>query len=372
MQKKPFKTLLSWCFALIIAVLCANLITFFYRSSSGSIPRENACSDNIRMPNSTIIRGAEGYGINAVDENGYVNSGDLPLADGYILLMGSSHAEGLQVMQRDNMATVLSNLIDENTRSVYNLGTPGYSLPLIIKGFQAGIEEFPGSSAVVIEFFQMHFGADDLQAALDQPHFDSASSGKALAASMSTLWHARNSTLSMLPIISLLRQQFDSIHWNFNDAFGIQPSPSGSAAASAAPANEDGEGLSAEPVASEPVDIAEYDEALNQAFALLRREYGNPIILVYHPYVTIQSDGSITIDRDERYYDLYVRACENNGLVFLDTGDAFLSAYQADYTLPYGFNNTVFGAGHLNVAGHRILAQEIYQSLLKLQNGEIS
>ncbi|MEZ4509477.1 MAG: hypothetical protein R2881_07570 [Eubacteriales bacterium] len=43
-------------------------------------------------------------------------------------------------MQRNNMATVLNGLFGGNARTVYNMGTAGYTLPLIVEGFQAGIE----------------------------------------------------------------------------------------------------------------------------------------------------------------------------------------------------------------------------------------
>ncbi|MEZ4509476.1 MAG: hypothetical protein R2881_07565 [Eubacteriales bacterium] len=74
---KTWKAILSWCFALVIAVSFANLVSFFYRSGSGSIPRSNAFSNIIRTPNSRIVRGAEGYGINYADQNGYINDESL-------------------------------------------------------------------------------------------------------------------------------------------------------------------------------------------------------------------------------------------------------------------------------------------------------
>jgi hypothetical protein len=44
------------------------------------------------------------------------------------------------------MTEVLNRLIDPNIRTVYNLGTAGYTLPLIIEGFQAALDEFPNSA----------------------------------------------------------------------------------------------------------------------------------------------------------------------------------------------------------------------------------
>ena len=71
-----------------------------------------------------------------------------------------------------------------------------------------------------------------------------------------------------------------------------------------------------------------------------------------------------------RYYEDYRAACASNGIIFLDTGDAFLRAYEKDYSVPYGFANTTFLTGHLNKTGHRIVAEAFYQALTQLQEEE--
>ena len=370
-MKKPIKTLLSWCLAAVISLLIANLISFFYRSGAGSIPRENAFSTSIRTPNSRMVRGSEGYGINHVDENGYLNDDTLPLKDNYILMMGSSHAEGLQVMQKDNMVSLLNNWIDPSARTVYNLGTAGYTLPLIIQGFQAGLQEFPHASAVMIEISQLDFSTEELTEAMDQTQYDPACSGQTLMQSLDSGWRARNEILEFVPLISLLRQQFDSMNLSMKDAFGINDfieaqharalSVSGAQAATKSEENA--------PL-NDATDADAYANALNQALALMRAEFSGPIILLYHAGVSALPDGTIRIDRDMRYYDDYLASCEQNGIVFVDTGDAFLRAYEADYSLPYGFSNTTMPSGHLNRIGHRIVAEEFYKAWLKIQEEE--
>ena len=369
LTRKTGKTIVSWGLALLFALVIANGISFFYRSGAGSIQRENAYSTSIRTPNSSIVRGSEGYGINHVDAKGYLNDDKLPLAEHCILLMGSSHAEGLQVMQKDNMASVLNDRIDPTVRTVYNLGTAGQTLPRIIEGFQAALEEFPNADAILIEMSQMEFATEDLVRALDQARFDPASTGEALEESLSASRRIRNSVLLAMPLVSLLRQQVDSMSFSMAGAFGIDrlvaqanslfaPKNTADAAQNTAPAS-----------AGNPAQPG-YAAALNQALALIRSETGKPIILLYHPGVGILADGTIAIDRDIRYYNDYRSACENNNIVFLDTGDAFLEAYQKDYSIPYGFTNTTFLTGHLNQTGHRIVAETFFQALTELQEKE--
>lgn len=373
--RKTCKIILSWCLAFVVAATCANVITFFYRSSAGSISRENAFSGNIRTPNSRIVRGSEGYGVNYVDENGYVNIQNIPLRSNYILFMGSSHLEGLQVMQSQNMVTLLNQMISKDERTIYNLGTAGYTLPLIIKGFQAGIQEFPNSSAVIIELSQMDYTSDSLIAALDQTQFDPTSTGKALVESQSNMVRIRNLTLEILPVISLMREQFESIDLSLKGAFGLHDFlfPQQPVKKPDAGFTNGENAIEPETNDSKIASLADnpsnnFSSALQQSFALLRAEYSNPIIILYHPSLAIQPDGTARINRDDRYYDTYRDACAENGFIFLDVGEAFLAAYEKDYSLPYGFSNTTMGKGHLNQQGHRIIAEELYRTLMEIQS----
>ncbi len=365
MTRKTGQAILSWGLALLVALLIANGISFFYRSGAGSIQRENAYSTSIRTPNSSIVRASEGYGINHVDAKGYLNNDDLPLSEHYILLMGSSHAEALQVMQKDNMVSVLNDRIDPTVRTVYNLGTAGQTLPRIIEGFQAAMEEFPNAEAVLIEMSQMELSTDEILGALDQARFDPASTGEALDASLSPARRIRNNILLSAPLVSLLRQQFDSMNFGMQGAFGIDrlTAQINKLFAPESSAEQTGTVAPGAPNAAQQG----YAAALNQALALIRSQTDKPILLLYHPGVVIQPDGSITIDRDMRYYEDYRAACTRNGIVFLDTGDAFLQAYAKDYSVPYGFDNTTFVSGHLNKTGHRIVAEAFYQALTELQ-----
>jgi len=376
-MKKPIKTILSWCLAALIAVLIANGISFFYRSGAGSIPRENAFSSSIRTPNSRMVRGSEGYGINHVDKNGYLNDDTLPLRENYILMMGSSHAEGLQVMQKDSMVSLLNQMIDPSARTVYNLGTAGYTLPLIIQGFQAGLEEFPHASAVMIEISQLSFSADELKQAMDQTKYDPANAGSALINSLDAGWRARNQVLELVPLISLLRQQFESMNFSMKDAFGIKDFLEAQKTPALAPAIDaeaaaaiEASAMEASAMEAAAKEAAAFSSALNQAFALLRTEFSGPIILLYHSGVTVQPDGTMVIARDMRYYDAYAAACKQNGIVFVDPGDAFLRAYEQDYSVPYGFSNTTMLTGHLNRVGHKIVAEAFYKAWQTIQEEE--
>ena len=169
--------------------------------------------------------------------------------------------------------------------------------------------------------------------------------------------------LGLLPVISQMRQQIDSINLSMSDAFGIaaflkrnqQPIAASETAAPDAAAQSGG---------------STYAERIGQVLAMLREEFDKPIIILYHSGVTLLPDGQLQIDRDMRYYDDFKTACERNGIVFLDVGDAFLRAYEADHSLPYGFQNTTMPSGHLNTLGHKIVAEEFYKAWMQIQDKE--
>jgi len=367
LSKKTVVTILSWGVALAVALLIANAVSFAYRSGAGSIQRANAFSSSIRTPNTVIVRGAEGYGINAVDERGYLNDSTLPLKEHYILMMGSSHAEGLQIMQKDTMTSVLNRMLDPNERTVYNIGTAGQTFPLIVEGFRAAMEEFPDTQGVMIEMSRLEFTEADFARAMDQADYDPASSGIVLEQSLGFSRRLRNNILGVLPVISQLRQQFDSMDFSMRDAFGIaallEKSRASAAASEAAP----------NPATSAPAEQAgesAYAARMDQALALLRAEFDGPILILYHSGVTLLPDGTLLIKRETEYYDDFKQACENNGIILLDASDAFLRAYDENYAMPYGFQNTTMASGHLNTLGHRLLAEEFYKAWMQIQDKE--
>jgi hypothetical protein len=86
-------------------------------------------------------------------------------------------------------------------------------------------------------------------------------------------------------------------------------------------------------------------------------------IIVYHPHLAIQKDGSVSADYFNEYLAGLRDACHNNGVYFIDMTDAFIAEYNNSRILPHGFSNTAVGAGHLNKNGHRLIANELFRRI---------
>ena len=61
--------------------------------------------------------------------------------------------------------------------------------------------------------------------------------------------------------------------------------------------------------------------------------------------------------------EIFKSCCEKYNIDFIDAGSSFLSEYNNDNKLPYGFMNTAYGQGHLNETGHKIMADMINEAL---------
>lgn len=339
------KRFLKSVLAAFCSFLCMNFICLFYYSAPGVVYRSNGATVAVQMPDTYFINASEGYGINHFDRRGY-NNPNGELEGSYVLMMGSSHVEAIQVSQKQNMSTILNGLLGgtDTELRVYNIAHVGNFLPGIVKGFEAGIREFPDSSAVVIEVTRTSFYVSDLQKGMQQTVYDSTSDGIYLAQHLTAAQKLRSWLIGGLPFIKLMKNvQFADMDLKLERPFGL---------------------AYREMEQETEYDEKEYEEVLNDAFSLLRSEYDKPLIIVYHPQVVFKND-SMEIVRDEATYDIFQEACENNNIIFWDTGEAFLEAYNENYTVPYGFSNTQMGAGHLNKDGHRIIAYELYKVLQK-------
>jgi hypothetical protein len=102
-------------------------------------------------------------------------------------------------------------------------------------------------------------------------------------------------------------------------------------------------------------DEPEFDQAaLDWTVDALAREYPNAII-TFVPEPDYFGDP-LRKTKLERAVEVAVR---RNGLTFVDPRDSFVQAYTRDHVVATGFANTIPGRGHLNRAGHRMLAAEL-------------
>lgn len=91
------------------------------------------------------------------------------------------------------------------------------------------------------------------------------------------------------------------------------------------------------------------------------------LIIVYHPTLSLRADGSAYTTTEDNYLTIFKQVCDDNGTIFVDMTDDFLDEYSKCYVLPHGFSNTAVGVGHLNKDGHRMIANRLYDIIMKTE-----
>ena len=337
MFKEIFKQIVGWVLCITIGFFIVNLLCFGYKRQAWWLNTPNGAAVAVRAPHSALVNATEGYSISFIDKNGFSNP-DKELADEYVLMMGASHSVGKEVAP-DKKYSVLVNdhFSDDDYLHTYNIALEGHFLPSQIKHFKAGVEAFDKASAVTIEIVGTDYSLKELKDAVDnQVSFDETDSVEGFY-KLSKLKQIMKIGRSYLPLYAVVESKVDTFKEEKAAAKEYE------------------------------VDVDEYTEVINSAMALIRSEYDKPIVFVYHPKLEIHEDGTISLVYSKTW-DIFKDACQKNNIDVIDSGEDILELYEEKHQVPYGFSNTTMGAGHLNEAGHQMLADEIIDYLEGLEN----
>lgn len=327
-MKSIFKQLYQWFIAVIIGFLFTNSICFIYERPVGWHDTDNGASKAVRNPNSLMIHGTEGYSVCRIDQNGYTNPSGI-LIDDYILMMGSSHTQGKEVNPNKKYSVLVNDYLTvDNKLYTYNIACDGHYLPTLIKHFKAAIDAYPNSSMITIEIGGTDFPVEVLRDALNQSLYDEEDT----VLYFDTLDFKEKLKIHIkekFPLISRIKNQMETLLQN--DSY-----------------------------CEAEINLKEYSEIIDKAMALIRSEYDNKIVIIYHPEVSIERDGTLSLAYSDTW-EIFRTVCESNSIDIIDVGNVFLENYKANYAIPYGFSNTSLASGHLNEVGHKVIADEIIE-----------
>lgn len=342
--KKCAKTL-SAC---ILAFFIVNFFFFFYKVDGEWITRDGGATSGVYKPGAYIINFAEGAGgIRVADPNGYLNQ-SADLGETYVLALGKSHTNAVEVMPNERYVSLLNDKLCQaaDKVKVYSVARGGAEFPELLKGVKALTEEFPDSTALIIEMDSIG-SVEALRNCLNQRTYNEENDKAEYRMENRTVEGILKGIIKeKLPLVAyFLEVKLEQIDWGFKNAFGIDKR------------------TESIPMREDLTD--DYEKALNDAFQMLNDIYDGEIIILYHPTVSVDRSGELIINRMD-YYDVMKEQCELNHIFLCDVGDAFLSAYQTHRVVPYGFWNTSMGTGHLNIYGHEIIANTLYESYFNI------
>ena len=122
-MKKILPWLIKAVAAGLAALLLLNIWCYFYFNVPVHYTNETGATEYKWESHKFYRKGTEGFAFGRTNNDGFTNLSDYePGQEIEILLMGSSHMEGMNVPQEDNTANLL-NLLFEGEKYTYNIGT---------------------------------------------------------------------------------------------------------------------------------------------------------------------------------------------------------------------------------------------------------
>ena len=333
-MKKAAKIIL----AVIVGVILLDVFCIFYYNPTGYVDPDNGATDLIREPGAFTSRATEGIAWMSMDENGY-NNANIPGEDGvFVLMMGSSHTEALNVMQEDNASVLLEGMLRDagHEGCVYNIGMSSHTLVRNIANYPKALAEYRPTGYVIIETADVIMYTSGIYDALADELDPLPATGIDVPG-----------LITDRPLMRTLYRQY----MNLTGTEHVE--------------------LYADYIPEDT--MGRYEEALVTAFTQMRaeaEECGAELIIYYHPHLTLQADGSVLPATQQQCLEAFARACETSGVTFIDMTSIFMDTYARDGILPHGFNNTPAGTGHLNPDGHRLIAEELYRVICEKEAAE--
>jgi hypothetical protein len=317
-QKKTVKFVLAG----ITAFLVLNVFCLVYYNMPGHISVETGATDYVYPKFSRYSQLVEGFGYGKLNNEGYNNTDDYKAQKIDILLMGSSHIEGLNVAQRETTTSALNALL--KSRYTYNIGFSTHDFLRNLNNLRDAVSYYKPQGYVVLEIQNIVFSVQEIESVIYSrmdrlPSFD----------------HGILSYLQRMPYLRLGYRQIKFLSGlHVVDMFNFFKRDNSKA--------------------EDDSNIINWDQMAILLDSLMARTrkicIDNDInfIIVYHPHLTIQKDGSVSTDYFNEYLAELRSACHNNGIYFIDMTDVFIEEYNNNHILPHGFSNTAVCSGHLN------------------------
>ena len=332
------KHILGWIAAAVIAAFLCNALCFLFYDPCQELTRTKGATTGFLLPDSFGVYGLEGYCIANVDKYGYVNR-DMERADDYYVVCGASHTEGLFLPLSSRYSDRLNDsLYSDGKLHIYNIGKSGNYFSVVLQHLDGILGEFSDAKGIIIETDSLAYDTKALYDSMAQTGYDPDENASSILDSMSNKQKAVINAKKCLPLLRELHKQY----YTFLDS----------------KKSSDGGTDILDPIFWENEYNGDFEQALDDLMAYLRSRTDKEIIILYHPAVSLNEDGSMKImtNNAEPYYE---KICKDHDITFVDMTARFNEAYEKDHIIPYGFSNTTPASGHVNAAAHEMMAQAL-------------
>lgn len=336
--------IIKWIFKALLASIVAfgilNVIFTFYYYVPYNVKCESGATDYNAPSNFSGYNFEEGFAKINIDSNGYNNAVALEKID--VLCMGSSHTFGYNVFPNQNYVSILNDNIDEKYGwNAYNIGMYGHELLFCLDNFEAAVKEFKPQKYVIIESF------DDK---LEEERLERLNDGKLGVAG--SVVSKPMQKIKDLPYMQIFLHQMKNIFSKNTSEFSADDN---------------------DLAADDDFITDNYKKQLDIALSNIEQiadENNVKVIILYHPNILVDNGGSAYSTKNDLYFDEFDNACKAHNIVLLDMTDDYMKAYQDDYIIPRGFDNTRITEGHINKYGHSMIAKKLTDVIIDMNSEE--
>lgn len=336
---KCIKYLVKMFLAGIVALVLLCIVACFYSLSPMRVENPEKNTDYVWQDSALWMKMTEGVSFGKVDAKGFNNKSVVEKPD--IILLGSSHIEGMNVQQNDHMCTLLNEKFS-GKHSVYNMGISGHTFFKVVQYLEKSISLYDSSvKYVVIETSTTNLTKVDVDAALNSKVVITAVNNDGI--------------IAMLQRLPFLRQAYHQLESGMMDMLLPKESESTSSNTSVAVSDE----------------VVIDEQPYNDMFSYLKNledKYDVEIIIMYHPFEILNKDGSISFGDDE-YTEVFAEYSEKFAIGFVDMTDDFEKMYYDEHYVAHGFATGELGVGHINKHGHKAIANSVYNYIKRFEEG---
>ncbi len=317
------KQIINITISSLLAFIILNVFCFFYYNVPIHSKSADGASDYVWEKNKYYCSATEGISWGKTNNEGYFNISDYE-GDVDILVMGSSHLQGLSVKQEDNVSTILANLTNKN---VYNIAVAGHNFKVCTANLDSALNKYK-PDIVVIEASRLVFSLEEIE--------------KTISGHLSEISSSENKIINFLQKSDFLRLTYSQLESFMNNSKGSSSSIEN--------------------------DIDEENTGrLLKYISDISNKYNVKVIILYHPTVSLNEDGTLLANSNIDVSNSFKNLCEENGLSFIDMSNRYQEEYKKNYTVPSGFINTAVASGHINKYGHRMIAEELYKAIEEIE-----
>ncbi len=334
--KAIFKSVLAGLAALVI--LSALMFGYYFMPLRENNPKQN--TDYVWMSNTLWASLTEGISYGITDADGFINPEVIDNPD--ILFLGSSHLQAMCVMPGENMCSLLNERFNGEYRA-YNMGISGHTIYKVVQYLDASLNVYQKAPKYII--------IETSDVALNEQYVKQALSGEVKKTEV-----VDTGMIAQLQKVPYFRQMYHQLDSGMLEM--LLPDNKKKAEPLAANTNQ---------AANEKPAINEkpFDEMLGY-LQKMEKEYNTQIIVMFHPFETINADGTIGFSQAD-YAKVFSRYAEKYAVGFVDMTNDFEKMYDKEHHVPHGFATGETGVGHLNRYGHAAIAESLYQYIRSLE-----